>query len=166
MAWQLSAPLHLKTPRRREVRRGLCACRKPLSNSQDASTNLTVPAWFQLCNDGEHVTPLPLRTYQSAPAFLISSSSVERGGSRRGQEHVAPRQRDHQQSHTRCTASRRPRLHASPLGASPAPPWRRSRSSGSTNRIRLLHREGACLHYRRIHSRRARGGRNGWLRRL
>src|SRR5215204_3804683 len=64
--------------------RGLCACRKPLSNSQDASTNLTRPAWFQLILDREHVTPSPLRTYQSAPAFLMSSSSVERGASGEG----------------------------------------------------------------------------------
>src|SRR5215204_3101303 len=70
MASQLSETVHVKRPRRREVRRGLCACRKPLSNSQDASTNLTRPAWFQLIDDGEHVTPSPLRTYQSAPAFL------------------------------------------------------------------------------------------------
>src|SRR3954470_17684701 len=52
MASQLSETVHVKTPRRREVRRGLCACRKPLSNSQDASTNLTRPAWFQLSGDG------------------------------------------------------------------------------------------------------------------
>src|SRR5215207_10337534 len=107
MAWQLSEIVHVRGPAGRN-RRSLCACRKPLSNSQDASTNLTRPAWFQFSDDGEHVTPSPLRTYQSAPAFLISSSSVERGGSRRGPKHVAPRQRDHQESHTRCTASRRP----------------------------------------------------------
>src|SRR5215213_11413598 len=95
MASQPSETVHEKRPRRTEVRRGLCACRKPLSNSQDASTNLTRPAWFQLIDGGEHVKASPLRTYQSAPAFLISSSSVERGGSRRGPQHVAPRQRDH-----------------------------------------------------------------------
>src|SRR5215203_7068125 len=52
MASQLSEIVHVKRPRRTEVRRGLCACRKPLSNSQDASTNLTRPAWFQLSGDG------------------------------------------------------------------------------------------------------------------
>ena len=125
MASQLSETVHEKQAQR-EVRRSLCACRKPLSNSQNASTNLTRPAWLQLSDDGEHVTPSPLKTYQSAPAFLISSSSVERYASREGKSmsHLANVITSNR--NTRFASSRRPRLHASPLRGSLASPWRRS----------------------------------------